>query len=540
MSDRFETHARTVTLLTFFSRITGLVRDACLSRVFGAGATMDAFFFAFMIPNLFRRLFGEGALSAAFLPVYSKLNRDDPHVARQLASMTIALMVIGLGLLTMMAEAGLFVLSARENHSNLAIWLTMIMLPYMPLVCIVAILGAMLQVHGKFGPAAAAPIVLNLLIVASAIGVDRTIGGGDSDTVTDKQRLAHVGIVASSVVLAGVLQVGWALFALRGRQWWVRQYMGARMHMRLVLRQLGPMVLGLGVLQLNTFFDGLIASYPTTFGNTIFGYDYPLYEGAMAAISYAQRLYQFPLGVFGIAIATAIFPLLARQATDLASFTATLRRGLRLTIYIGLPASVGLMLVREPLTAVILEGGDFGADDTQRVANVLLAYAPAIWAYSMIHVLTRACYARGDARTPVSIATAVVALNLVLNCTLIWTPLKEAGLAWSTSICSMVQAALLLLVLRRHEVKPIARDVVFSWCRTIAATLVMAATVWVIASAMHGQESIESTETTSRFSLQLMTLCATVFAGGVMFIVASLALRMPELPWALGVRSRNE
>src|SRR4029453_5580441 len=168
MSHRFEHHARTVTILSFFSRVTGLARDAALSRVFGVSAITDAFWFAFMIPNLFRRLFGEGALSAAFLPVYSRLDKKDPATARQLASLTIGLMVFFLGGITLIGEIVLFVLSLRAGHDHLAIRLMMIMLPYMPLVCIVAILGAMLQVHGRFGPTAAAPIVLNLFIVIAA------------------------------------------------------------------------------------------------------------------------------------------------------------------------------------------------------------------------------------------------------------------------------------------------------------------------------------------------------------------------------------
>ena len=223
------------------------------------------------------------------------------------------------------------------------------------------------------------------------------------------------------------------------------------------------MIIGLGVLQLNTFFDGLIASYPATIGHTIFGYDYPLDEGAMAAVSFAQRLYQFPLGVFGIAVATAIFPLLSKQVNDPEAFGSTVRRGLRLVVFIGLPASIGLMLVRQPLTAVILQGGEFTADDTARVGRVLLGYAPAIWAYSMTHVLTRALYAHGDAKKAMKVAVSMVALNVLLNCTLIWTPLKEAGLAWSTAFCAVLQAILLSGVVGRYGITVVDRAVASSW-----------------------------------------------------------------------------
>jgi putative peptidoglycan lipid II flippase len=526
MAERFERHARTVSLLTMISRVTGLARDASLSRVFGAGALTDAFFFAFMIPNLFRRLFGEGALAAAFLPVYSRLERDDPDAARRLASLTIALLVGALGGLVLLGEAILFVISAAADHGNLAVWLMMIMLPYMPMVCLVAILGAMLQVHGRFGPTAAAPVILNLCIIAAAIGGSLLLSDEIATADAERARVLHIGGVALAVLIAGVLQVGWSMLALRRYTWWRRDFSTARGQVRDVIRAAVPMMLGLGVLQVNTLFDGLIASYPTAVGGTILGVAYPLEEGAMAAVSFAQRLYQFPLGVFGIAVATAIFPALARLSGDDESFTRTVGRGLRLVVFIGLPASLGLILVREPLSAVILEGGDFTADDTQRVGFVLLGYAPAVWAYSMMHVLTRAFYARRDTMTPVKVATSVVVLNLALNCTLIWTPLREAGLAWSTAACSTVQAALLVMLLRRRTGAIITRAVGGSWMRSIAATGLMTAMLLAGVALLGDQER--------SWAESLAVLSALVIAGAAIYAVAAVALRMPELRWALG------
>lgn len=517
----FVKHARTVTLLTMASRVTGLARDATLSRVFGAGVVMDAFFFAFMIPNLFRRLFGEGALAAAFLPVYAKLNRDDPEQAKRLASLTLAILTTVLGIVVILGEASLYLISHLEGHGNLAIWLMMIMLPYMPMVCVVAVLGAMLQVHGRFGPTAAAPMILNLLIIAGAIGFALVV-----DLENDAQRAAHIGIVASSVIAAGVIQVSWSLFVLRRHEWWRREWASAWLPMKRVMTQVGPMILGLGVLQLNTLFDGLIASYPTVVGEKIFGVEYPLGQGAMATVSFAQRLYQFPLGVFGIAIATAIFPSLAALAENTRDFAQVLRRGLRLVVFIGVPASVGLILVREPLTTVILQGGDFTAENTQRVGFVLLGYAPAIWAYSMMHVLTRGFYARSDSATPVKIACSVVALNLILNCTLIWTPLREAGLAWSTAICSVVQVTLLCLLMRRHVDRLLDRDVLASWLKTIIASGMMGA---IVISAAWLFTTEEPTWTQS-----LLSLVVLVSVGGITVIAVAGMSRMPELAWAFG------
>lgn len=510
MSESFEQHARTVTLLTTASRVTGLARDAALSRIFGTGVLMDAFFFAFLIPNLFRRLFGEGALSAAFLPVYSRLDADNPAQAKRLASLLVATLTVVLGIVVLLGEVILFFLSSLEGHDNLAIWLTMVMLPYMPLVCIVAVLGAMLHVHGRFGPTAAAPIILNLFIIASAVAFTYT---------------RDIGLVAASVTIAGIVQMVWSLIALRRIGWWRSDWSGARQPMKQVLAQAGPMIVGLGVLQLNTLFDGLIASYPTVIGDTFFGIDYPLDQGAMATVTFAQRLYQFPLGVFGIAIATAIFPALAKQSEDASEFARTLRRGLRLVAFIGLPASVGLMLVREPLAAAVLQGGDFTAENTQRVGFVLLGYASAVWAYSMMHVLTRAFYAQSNSMTPVKIACSVVALNLVLNLILIW-PLAEAGLAWSTAICAVIQVVALAIAMRRNIEQLIDRDVLVSWSRTIAITALMGAMVWLLGV------WIMDDEPTWRGSL--LALTALVIVGGVVVTCGSLALRMRELPWALG------
>lgn len=521
MSENFEKNARNVTLITFLSRMTGLVRDAAMSRAIGAGAVGDAFAFAFMVPNLFRRLFGEGALSAAFLPVYAKLEKDNPELARRTASLLVAGLLIGLGGVTLLAEGALAGLLQRGGVNELGVRLTMIMLPYMPLVCLVAILGTMLQVKGRFGPIAAAPIILNLAIALPAVWyVKWSSGTPEAERAT---------AISWFVLLAGVIQVLWGLSAARRALGRPRLAdVEARQPLRTVVSQALPMILGLGVLQLNTFVDGLIASYPTTVGPTIFGVPYPLDSGAMASLSYAQRLYEFPLGVFGIAVATAVFPLLARQADDPPAFVETVRRGLRLVMFIGLPASVGLILVREPLTAVVLQGGEFEVEDTQRVALILLGYAPAIWAYSMNHTLTRAFYARGDSKTPVKVSLAIVALNFLLNISLIWTPLKEAGLAWSTATCATVQCIVLTRLLHGRLGLIVDESVRAGWLRTIGATVLMALAV-VAASWLLG----EGDGSWSRRALELAVL---VPAGAAGMIVGARLLRMPELRWALGRR----
>jgi putative peptidoglycan lipid II flippase len=286
------------------------------------------------------------------------------------------------------------------------------------------------------------------------------------------------------------------------------------------------MILGLGVLQVNTLIDGLIASYANYRGTRdFFDLTWPLDEHAMAVLTFGQRLYQFPLGVFGIAVATAIYPMLARLANDREAFTDTVRRGIRLVLFIGVPASLGMMVVAEPLTGAVLQGGAFGEHDTGRVAFVLLGYASCVWAYSLIQVITRAFYARGDTMTPVKIAIAVVGLNLVLNLLLIWTPLREAGLAWSTAICATIQAGVLLRLLRRHINTPLDRPTVSSIGRTVLLTIVMVAVLWgTIQILPAGPGWIE----------QVRNLMVLVIAGSVIVGGGAALLKMPELRWALG------
>jgi len=517
MAERFERNTRTVALLTTVSRVTGLGRDAALSRVFGAGIVMDAFFFAFMIPNLFRRLFGEGAVGAAFLRVYAQLGKTDPANAARLATLTVGLLIAGLGAVTLAGELVLTLLSVTAGDGSLVVRLAMIMLPYMPLICLVAILGAMLQVHGRFGPGAAVPIVLNLCLIGASVGLAPLFGADD--------RRSHVTVVAASVIVAGLVQLLWMGLVLRGTARFALDVKPAWWSMRAVLRQAGPMILGLGVLQLNVFFDGVIASYPTTIGPTIFGVDYPLGQGALAVVSFAQRLYQFPLGVFGIAVATAIFPALARLSDDKQAFADILRRGLRLVLFIGLPASAGLALVGPLLVGVILEGGQFGASDADRVVFVLYGYSAAVWAYSIIHVFTRAFYAMGDARTPVKVAVVMVAVNLVLNCTLIWTGLREAGLAWSTAFCAVVQSIVLLALMRRRLPDILGSAVAASGART--AVLTVAMTV-----AVAGALAVMPAAVT--WSQSLVTLLVAVGVGLLVVAGGARLLRMPELRWVVG------
>ena len=517
--DNLEKNTRTVWSMTLLSRIAGLGRDAAISRYFGAGATSSVFFLAFLLPNLARRLFGEGALSAAFVPAYTKLLEENPARARALASLTIAKLLILLGTIVVLGELLLWLLIEWSPATSDSLGLMMIMLPYMPLVCAVAVLGGILQTHGRFGPTAAAPIILNGCMITA------TLLFAGFFTTTEN----HMAMVGIAVVIAGVLQVAWSLYALRNVHWWTLETACGKDDLRSMVRKLVPTIIGMGTMQLNTMIDGLIASYPILIGSTFFGLAYPLSDGANASLNFASRLYQFPLGVFGIAVGTAIFPLLASQAKNREAFGQTVRRSLRLVVFVGLPASAGLMIVRDLLSGAVYQGGLFTSGDTEEVGFILLGYATAIWAYSMTQVLTRAFYAVDDIRTPVKIAVRMVILNVVLNVSLIWTPLGTAGLAWSTAFCAVVQAAILMRLIRKHVDFPADRTVVTSWCKTSVATLIMAAVVWMIVA------NTPEAATLSWSSL-LTTLAICVVAGILVFGICVHIFKMDERKWILGSR----
>ncbi|MBS0196035.1 MAG: murein biosynthesis integral membrane protein MurJ [Planctomycetes bacterium] len=517
---------RVVSGLTLLSRFAGLARDVVTARIFGDAVLGSAFRAAYALPNLFRRLFGEGALSAAFLPEYTQLRRDEPRVADELATLTIRVLTLVTGGLTLVLELvllAILLIAPKDESRGLSLQLMMLMLPMMPMVCITAIMGGMLQAHGRFGPPAAAPIILNIFQIAA--GVAFYLGW-----MTDKVNTAY--LVGIAAVAASVVQIVWSWWALRGLVRWGRAGADAVRHGRKVLGRFVPAMLGLGTLQLNTMMDMVIAMWPVWVGPMMFGHAVSLDKSSNSILNYTQSLYQFPLGVFGLAVATAVFPMLSRATNDPAEFAMVLRRGLRLSLFIGLPATAGLMLVRHDLVYVIFSGGKsgFSADGVERAAAVLMGFSPGVWAYSLNHVLTRAFYAKHDTHTPMRVAVAMVGLNLTLNLVLMW-PLREAGLAWATAIASFAQLTCLMVLCRtRLHVAPMDRETILAFARIALAVIVMSLGVW---ATMHYWPAAE------RWWPRLVRLAASVLAGAVTFAVAAAVMRMPEVRWLMARGGRG-
>lgn len=520
---------RIVSGFTLLSRFAGLARDVLTAHLFGNTLIGSAFSNAFAIPNLFRRLFGEGALSAAFIPEYVKARKSNPEIARRFSSQVVSLLLAVSGGITLLIVLILLVILysplGNDPQRRLSLQLIAIMLPMMPMVCLTAILGGMLQVQGKFGPPAAAPIILNIFQI---------VAGGVFLYFFKSHQVAAAFGVGIAAGLASIVQVIWSIAALRESIKFTqfRADPATAPHTSSMFKNFVPALIGLGTIQINSMLDQLWGMWPIWVGPTMLGFTYPLDETSNSILSYSGRLYQFPLGVFGIAVATAVLPLLARHAQDNTNFASVLRRGLRLSLFIGLPASLGLVLVREPIVAVLFSGSKtgFDADGLTRASAVLTGFAPGVWAYSLNHVLTRAFYAKGDTRTPMYISIAMVFLNLILNLSLIW-PLREAGLAWATGISAIVQTLILaIFVKRKFGIKPLNPPTIQGMLMVCLAGAIMSLLVYYTLQTCK-KFLFDTAPINQQWFANFLTLSACTIAGIASFALACYLLKLPELKW---------
>jgi putative peptidoglycan lipid II flippase len=514
---------RQIAGLTVLSRILGMLRDMAFAYFLGASGLMDGWAIAFKIPNLARRLFGEGAASSSLIPVYSEQLKRDPQQAHRLAFTVATVVFVLLSLVTVLGEAFIWIyyyFFANES-TRLKLALSGVMLPYMVLICVVAILAGILHTHRHFAAPAAAPVLLNVCII-SALCL--------SGWVLNVSVRTQVFIVAAGVLLAGLGQLILQVLPLWLRGLPVRPAWDVRSpSFRKVIWLMGPMVLGLTATQINTLADDFIALWcsgspekGTAFALLGRRIDYPLWEGAVSHLFYSQRLYQFPLGVFGISLATAIFPVMSADAgrRDYEALARTVSRGFRCAVFVALPATVGLFLVSRPLVAAILERGAFAAADTTKTAATLSFYLLGLTGYFAQQILTRAFYSFQESGAPARSAVLAVAINIVLNLTLVWS-LGTGGLALATAGCSYVQVAFLGSVLKRRFGSQIFAGLGKAIGLSLVATAFMALAVGGV---LHGLKEAS----------QLFRLIGAVGAGAATYVVAARVLRIEMLSLLLG------
>ncbi|MGD0541015.1 MAG: murein biosynthesis integral membrane protein MurJ, partial [Tepidisphaeraceae bacterium] len=433
-SASFVGHAKLISVLTLCSRILGMLRESVMANYFGATVVAQAFTVAFSVPNLFRKLLGEGALSAAFIPLYAEaLKSGDEKEAQRFAAASVNMLATILIALTLVGELILWLIPRLVHFRSdnlLVIRFTAIMLPYVILVCGTAFLSGILQVHKRFALPALTQVPLNLMHIAVIVTGARLLMLKPGVANEELQiRLAYW--LSCFVLIAGCLQITMLVPALRRsgfRPMWVGNIWTPAI--RKLLKLSLPVAFSAGVLQISVLLDKSITLFLTRSENPaeklqLFGraFNYPMALGAAARLNWAQMLYQFPLGVFAIAVATAIFPSLSADAHDQGGekFKHVLRQGIMFTLLEGFPASIGLILVRYPIIRVLFQHGSFTAIDTHLMSLSVVFYSAAIWAFSMQQILNRAYYALHDMMTPLILSIVTICVNTVVEIPLSFT-----------------------------------------------------------------------------------------------------------------------
>ena len=447
----------TISFFTLFSRVFGFARDIVIARSFGAGMGADAFFVALKLPNFLRRLFAEGAFGTAFVPVFSDYLAQGDHGETQRAAqavftmLTIALLlVVVVGQLFMPILIFVVAPGFHDDPSKfqLTVDLTRYTFPYILFISLVALAGGILNSFNRFAVPAATPILLNVSLIVGALLLSPHL---------DRPALG----LAAGVLLGGVVQLAIQLPALARigmpfRFRWDPRHPAIHR----ILTLMGPSVLGVSVAQINLLFDIFLASW--------------LPVGSISFLYYADRLVEFPLGLIGIALGTAILPALSAKAAagDRGGFTADLDFALKLVLIINIPATVGLIALREPILAMLFERGAFDSETTRLTAQALLAYGLGLTAFSTIKVAAPAFYALKDTRTPVRIAIWSMTANMVLNLALM-IPLQHAGLALATTLAAFLNAGLLIHRLGKRMAYHPGRAFLRVLLKTSAASLLM-------------------------------------------------------------------
>ncbi len=501
--------------MTLLSRVLGLARDVVFARFFGASLVMDAFLVANRIPNMLRRFFAEGAFSQGFVPVMARYReRHDHEDAREFVDAvagTLGLMLFLVTLAGVIAAPLLVVVVApgfigEDGRFELATLMLRFTFPYLFFVSLTAFAGGILNTYGRFGVPAFTPVILNVVLIAGAVWLAPTL---------DEPGMA----LAYAVFIAGLAQLLFQipfLARLRAlpRPKWAASHEGVRRVMRLML----PAIFGSSVAQINVLLGGIIASM--------------LGVGKITLLYYSDRLMEFPLGIFGIALATVTLPYLSRQYANAAhdEFAATLDWSMKLVLLIAVPAAVGLIVLAEPLVATIFYGGVFTADDVRMTALALQAFAVGLIGFSFVKILAPAYFAREDTRTPVRAALIALAVNFGLSVVLAWylTSIgfagSHAGLALAISVAAMLNAYLLYRGLRRDGIIRHSAG----WTLLLLRVLVANVAMWATLAWLHRPLAWWLAVDVSARSAWL-ALTVAVGAAGYFLVLYALGLRTSNL-----------
>jgi len=520
MTGQKESVARSTTLVssaTFVSRLFGLIREQVFAFFFGAGFATDAFVAAFRIPNLLRDLFAEGALSAAFVPVFTDhLVNKDRKEAFRLGNIVVNALLVVLAIIVVigMIATPLIVdliapgFDAVPGKSGLTALLARIMFPFLLLISLAAVAMGMLNSLRHFGVPAFAPVFLNLGMILAGFLIcplfDPPIIG-----------------MAIGVLLGGLGQWAFQLPSLRKEGYRYQPVLSFRdPGVRRIILLMTPAILGLASTQVNIFVNTIIASF--------------LSQASISYLNYSFRLMHFPLGVFGVAVATVTLPIVATYAAkkDIAGALATCASSLKLVFFLTLPSIFFLSLAAKPTIAVLYQHGRFNFQDTILTSQALLFYALGLFAYASVRVIAPVFYSLGDTKTPVKVSVLAVGVNIGLNLALMH-PLGFKGLALATSLSAMVNMFTLLALLRRRIGPLDLNDLAASFLRMLGAAAAMGATMVVF------QRVVPLDLATAALGSKVLYLILLFLVAAASYLGLSLITKSKELRSVLSIFGRK-
>ena len=501
---------------TMLSRVFGFIRDMVVAGFFGAGLTTDAFFVAFRIPNLLRRLLGEGSLTVSFVPVFTEyLKKKSRQEAETLANVTCTALSV---LLVIIALAGIIfsplIVTAMApgfvkfpQQYDLAVFLNRLMFPYVFFICLVALSMGILNSLRHFAAPALSPVILNISMIAAAFA----LRGFFQEPIT---------ALAVGVMIGGVLQLA--------MQWPFLVKMGIRLRpdfhfahpgLKQIGRLMLPSLLGSAVYQINIFIGTILASL--------------LPSGSVSFLYYADRIVELPLGVFAIAVGTAALPSFSEHvaAGDFATLKKAISFSLRLILFITIPASLALIVLRVPIISVLFQRGAFGISSTLFAAEALLYYALGLWAFSVIRIIDSAFFSIQDRRSPLKVAFLALFVNIIASIVLMF-PLKHGGLALATSLASAVNVIALALILKKKVGAFLDSEFFHSLQRTALASLLM----WV---ALLAVDFFMEWDNGASLRYRATYLTVSIILGMATFLLASVLMKNEEMKMLVGALQRR-
>jgi len=535
-----------VSIAVMFSRVLGLVRETIFARFFGAGYLYDAFVVAFKIPNILRDLFAEGALSAAFVKVFTdyQIKRTELE-AWQLASLVFNVLAVVMSIITVIGillapwTVPLLARGFSPEKAALAVTLTQIMFPFILLVALAALAMGVLNTKGRFGIPASASTAFNIFSITTGLFFAYWLSGGGWERSPDKDLVPSLAAqwaiigMAIGTLAGGAAQLLIQLPSMLGVGFRFSPHLSfADPGVRRVMRLMGPALIGTSAVQIKVLVDVFVVS-------TI--------DGGQSWLSYSFRLMQFPIGVFGVAIGTAAIPTLSRLASEnnIVRFRETLSDAIKLVFLLTIPAACGLIVLGEPIVALIYQGGAFRAFDTNMVAWSLAAYSIGLAGYAAIKVLSPSFYAMDDARTPMFISIATIAVHAPVSFGMMYllsgigvsaerpNGYGHVGVALATSAVALVNFTALTYFMRKKIGRLNGRDILGAFVRVAIASAVMTLVCYLSYRAVASFFNVEN------IGVRMLEAFIPIGLGGLAFFIMAKLLRISEVEQVVSMLRRK-